>query len=227
MVSVLILINTFIFLLEHISFIPLPPLGIFSFNSPDFHIYQLITHIFYHQGFFHLFFNMLILYFFGNDVELRIGKENFLYLYLGSGILASIIGLLLYHDSNIYAFGASGAVFGVMCFYGMMYPNREVRLFFLIPIKIKYLISIIMIIQLYQSILEDNLSSLVHLIGGILGIAFYYLIKSRLYNPYKKVKRKNPIPIEKPSLDDVLDKIGRFGIKSLSKEEVEVLKNQK
>lgn len=103
-------------------------------------IWQLVTYMFLHGGFLHIFANMLGLYFFGSEIESRLGSRRFLWLYLGAGIIGGLGWLLLSVTSgNAVCIGASGAVFGVIGAFAAMYPDRQVTLlvFFVLPVTLK------------------------------------------------------------------------------------------
>lgn len=107
--------------------------------------WTLVTVMFLHANEFHLFANMITLYFFGTAVEKSIGSKNFLKFYFASGIAASIgfvvvrNMLALYQGSSVLgpAVGASGAVVAMFAVVAMLYPEAEVLLYFIFPMKIK------------------------------------------------------------------------------------------
>lgn len=107
--------------------------------------WTLVTVMFLHANTFHLFANMVTLYFFGTAVEKSIGSKNFLKFYFASGITASIGFvvvrniLALYQGSGVLgpAVGASGAVIAMFAVVAMLYPEAEVLLYFIFPMKIK------------------------------------------------------------------------------------------
>jgi membrane associated rhomboid family serine protease len=107
--------------------------------------WTLVTVMFLHANEFHLFANMITLYFFGTSVEKSIGSKNFLKFYLASGIAASI-GFVLFRNTLSLlgqsgalgpAVGASGAVIAMFAVVAMLYPEAEVLLYFIVPMKIK------------------------------------------------------------------------------------------
>lgn len=107
--------------------------------------WTLVTVMFLHANWFHLFANMVTLYFFGTAVEKSVGSKNFLKFYFASGIAASI-GFVLFRNlltitqgSSVLgpAVGASGAVVAMFAVVAMLYPDAEVLLYFIVPMKIK------------------------------------------------------------------------------------------
>jgi len=91
-----------------------------------------ITHIFLHGGFMHLISNMLILWVFGRRVEDVCGPWRFLGFYLAAGLTADIISTITRLNSDIPGVGASGALYGVMAAYLMLFPKGRIRVLFLI-----------------------------------------------------------------------------------------------
>ncbi|MGB6037843.1 MAG: rhomboid family intramembrane serine protease [Cryomorphaceae bacterium] len=195
-------------------------LGAFYWDSEHFRPWQIITHMFMHGSFMHIFFNMFALWMFGTAIERIWGAKRFLIYYLITGFGAFILhyavvafqvqqlipevspemlqdikvnGLdvlmqnknytdptfaklnLLY---NIPVVGASGAVFGILLAFGMMFPNTKLMLiFFPVPIKAKYFVMGYGAIELYSGIANnpgDNVAHFAHLGGMLFG---FILIK--------------------------------------------------
>lgn len=82
--------------------------------------------MFMHAGFAHLIGNMWYLYIFGDNVEDRMGKENYLLFYLSCGVLAALTHILVYPTSSIPSLGASGAIAGVLAAYLLLFPGAQV-----------------------------------------------------------------------------------------------------
>jgi membrane associated rhomboid family serine protease len=145
----LILINSVIFLLQmmaqglHVT----EYLSLYDVHTDYFKPYQLFTYMFVHSpaGFTHIFFNMLTLAFVGPILETFWGPRKFLMFYVVCGIGAGIFSILLSSFLGVGQFGAmlgaSGAIYGVLMGFGMLFPNMEVMLLIPpIPIKAKYLV---------------------------------------------------------------------------------------
>ncbi len=190
--------NQGIFLEEH--------LAVFYFDSPYFKIWQPITYMFMHANLMHIFFNMFALYSFGSILEAHWGAKRFLNFYLitGLGALAlqwavqaievhqitgSVINPLLGSIpadkvttiQSIYAgpmVGASGAIFGLLVAFGMLYPNIELYIMFIpVPIKAKYIVPIYIVIELFFGVGKfegDSIAHFAHLGGALIG---YILVK--------------------------------------------------
>jgi|TARA_B110001450_G_scaffold240344_1_gene249029 membrane associated rhomboid family serine protease len=185
--------------------------GLHQFQSPDFRPHQIISHLFMHGDFTHLFFNMFALWMFGKVLENVWGAKRFLTFYIVTGIGAAFVHLLIsqyqiisisnqipemvnlaiegrYNPSIPISkkltqliitptVGASGAVFGLLLAFGMLFPNTLLYIYFAIPIKAKYFVLAYGILELYSGISNnpaDNVAHFAHLGGMIFG---YFLIK--------------------------------------------------
>lgn len=163
----------------------LNPLG----EGSNFQIWQLITYQFMHGGFAHIFFNMFILWMFGMEVENIWGSKKFLYFYLICGIAAGLAQLFIAPliSSPAITIGASGAIFGVMIAFGMLFPDRYIYLWFLIPIKAKYLIGFLFVLEIFWvGDAGSNVAHLAHLGGALAGFVFI-MIDSTIDVPLKRM----------------------------------------
>ena len=120
-------------------------LSMWNVHSDCFKPYQLFTYMFVHGGFSHLFFNMLTLAFIGPILETFWGPKRFTTFYMVTGVGAAVFTILVNYYFNLGTFGtmvgASGAIYGVLMGFGMLFPNMEVMLLIPpIPIKAKYLV---------------------------------------------------------------------------------------
>ncbi len=150
----------------------------------NFQVWQLITYQFMHGGFSHIFFNMFGLWMFGMEIENIFGSRKFLYFYLLCGVVAGLFQLFLtplLGGGNAVTIGASGAVYGVLLAFAMLFPDRYIFLYFFIPIKAKYLIGFLIIMEF---MLVDSANSgvayLAHLGGAF--AAFVYLMLDKSLN---------------------------------------------
>ncbi len=156
-------------------------LALFTPNTGYFRPFQLVTHMFMHGGFFHLFFNMFGLVVFGRVIESVWGSKRMFILYFVSGLGAAGLQLLVYHFMNMTAVmvGASGALFGLLAAFALLFPNVELMLIFLpIPIKAKYMVPAFAILSLFFGVanIGGNIAHFAHLGGAIFGffIALYW-----------------------------------------------------
>ncbi|HVO76266.1 MAG TPA: rhomboid family intramembrane serine protease [Ignavibacteriaceae bacterium] len=142
----------------------------------NFYPWQLITYQFMHGGFAHIFFNMFSLWMFGMEIENLWGSKKFLYYYLLCGISAGIFHLALsplLTGGTGPTIGASGAIFGVLVAFGMIFPNRYIFLYFLVPVKAKYLIAFFILIEIFAiNSTAPTVAHLAHLGGALAGFIF-------------------------------------------------------
>jgi membrane associated rhomboid family serine protease len=149
---------------------------------PGLKIWEPVTYLFLHAGFWHLFFNMIGLWMFGSDLERTWGTNRFLKFYFICGIGAGfcvVAADLIVGPRNIPTIGASGAIFGVLLAYGMLFPDNPIWIWFLFPVKAKYFVlglGVITFLYLVRA-QEGGVSHVAHL-GGML-IGYLYLRKTR------------------------------------------------
>lgn len=177
-VKQILIINILLFLLTYIIPSVLVNLVLFPFSDVNFLPSQLITHMFLHGSVQHLVFNMLALVIFAPDIERKYGQNKFIWFYLITGVICGISHLLLMGGAVV---GASGALFGLMALYALINPNQKLYLYFLIPIKSKFIIGGIILFELYYFIIGqvDGVSHIAHLTGALCGLVFF------LYNRNK------------------------------------------
>ena len=204
-------------------------------------IWQPFTYMFFHGDIWHVLINMFVLWMFGSELERVWGKKNFLRFYFITGVGSGLGTMLFGLQSTIPIVGASGAIYGVLLAYGVMFPNRTVYLYGIIPIKSIWFVIGIGVIAFFSSFNNfTNISHLTHLFGMIIGYlylkrpvhfrslwfsVFKKVLEYRIQNQEKKISRS--VEIER-DLNSILDKINREGFKSLTQEEEERLyKNSK
>lgn len=160
-------------------------LALFFPTSEYFRPFQLVTHMFMHDGrsFMHLFFNMYALYLFGQAIELVWGTKRFLFYYLFTGFGAAALHMLVTYLEiqyggaspnrvNVPVLGASGAVFGLLTSYGLLFPNNVLQLLFPpIAMKAKYFVLIYAAIELFLGFSSFNtgVAHFAHLGGALSG----------------------------------------------------------
>ena len=146
-------------------------LALYSFNDSAFNFYQLITYGFLHGNLPHLIINMLPLFMFGRVLENTWGSKRFLNYYLLTVIGAGIVQLIVGGFS--ITIGASGAIFGLLAGFGILFPNTQLFLLFPpIPIKAKYFVIGYCLIELFLggiAIQGDTIAHFAHLGGAIMG----------------------------------------------------------
>jgi membrane associated rhomboid family serine protease len=138
-------------------------------------VWQLFTYMFLHSPFtpWHILFNMLALWMFGSEIELTWGTRRFLKYYFICGVGAAfcvVLIALLFGAPNVRTIGASGAIYGLLLAYGLLFPDRTVFLL-IFPIKAKYLVMIMGALAFYFSIAGGNsgVSNVAHLGGLVVG----------------------------------------------------------
>ncbi|MEX2190021.1 MAG: rhomboid family intramembrane serine protease, partial [Bacteroidota bacterium] len=227
--------------------------------------WQLITYQFMHGGFWHLFFNMFFgLWMFGMEIEQMWGAKKFLGFYLMCGVVAGLVQLLLaplFEPSSsevirmgpIPVVGASGAVYGVLVAFGMLFPDRYIFLYFLIPVKVKYFVMVLIAFGVLSVGDPTNVAHLAHLGGALAG--YVYLLANMRRGPisglFNKIRwwwssltvtdrsapeeiketkvfdirdgREDDSDREQRRVDEILDKISRGGYQSLTEDEKKIL----
>ncbi|MBI4549261.1 MAG: rhomboid family intramembrane serine protease [Ignavibacteriae bacterium] len=169
---------------------PLHPFG------EGFLPWQLFTYMFMHGGFWHLFFNMFALWMFGMEMENNWGSKRFLIYYIVCGVGAGLVHLAVAPLLGQVAptVGASGAVFGVLLAFGMLYPDRPVYIYFLLPIRAKYFITFWIGLELFYGVTStgDGIAHFAHLGGAAVGLV--YLLAERrklaLQNLWHRTKQR-------------------------------------
>ena len=185
-------------------------LGLHFFMASGFRPYQLLTYMFMHGNFSHLFFNMFALWMFGNTLENIWGPKRFLLYYLlcglGAGLMQEgvqyieyVTDLSKYQTVNIgnaiismdeylnlmTTVGASGAIYGLLLAFGMMFPNSLIYLYFVMPIKAKWFVIGYAVIELLTGVFSsgDQVAHFAHLGGMLVGliIILIWKKKGRLY----------------------------------------------
>ena len=212
-----------------------------SYNtfSPQFEIYQIISHMFLHGGFTHLFYNMLILWIFGMILEHSWGKWNFLLFYFVCGLgawglhqfvnwlefkemyemyvvfidcptkenfqniikffpfqyqfmltltyvkdpalAAGYVDMLVKAMRDIPTIGASGAVFGVLAAFGLLFGNTLLYVYFVFPIKAKWFVAFFILLEVIavMSGTNDNVAHFAHIGGALAGILLILIFRKR------------------------------------------------
>ena len=132
-------------------------------------LWQLVTYMFLHGGIWHIGFNMLALWMFGTELESLWGTSRFTRFYFITGIGAAICSTLAQWNSFIPTIGASGAIYGLLAAYGMLFPDRTILLYFVIPIKAKYFVILMGLLAFWSSVTASG-SGVAHIahLGGML-----------------------------------------------------------
>lgn len=175
-----------------------------TWQSSWFKPWQIVTHMFMHGDFGHLFFNMFALWMFGSVLEGLWGAKRFVIFYFASGFGAALAHLIfMYYDfepiANLFnqlplqeqfqlidnpqfklnspTYGASGCVFGCLAAFAYLFPNSELYIYGLIPVKAKWMVLGYAAIELYLAIQNsagDNVAHIAHLGGAVVGFILVY-----------------------------------------------------
>jgi len=180
---------------------------------------------------------MFVLWMFGREIEWRWGKKEFLKYYFITGVGSGLVTMMFSLHSTTPVVGASGAIYGVLLAYGLMFPERYVYLYFLFPLKVKYFVAIIGAIAFFSSLSNpgDTISHMTHLSGMIIG---WLYIKQDwrldfMENIVKKRRKKKTLEkideVEteihdfRAEIDRILDKINQVGYDNLTEDEKQIL----
>ncbi len=179
----IIIINVVVYLLQNFAAgLNLTAyLALWDFHSGMFRPYQFFTYMFAHGGFGHIFFNMLALASFAPILENYWGDKKFLIFYLATGIGAGVI----YGVANYFLggggsmLGASGAIYGILMAFGLVFPNLEIMLLFPpIPIKAKYMV-FLMGIMTYALDRSGQVAHIAHFGGALVAFVIIMIWKSQ------------------------------------------------
>ena len=247
-IKTIIMINVAVFLLqltpagEMLTLMGgLWPVGSHKFGGYGFHLWQPVTYMFLHGSFGHLFFNMFALWIFGAEIENYWGTRHFTTYYFVCGIGAAIINILATMGDPYPTVGASGAIYGVLLAFGMMFPDRYIFLYFLVPVKAKYFVAGYAFIEFISGLGSQsmgsgsNIAHFAHLGGMLIGFIYITFMRNewtiaqllkRLNGPGKKPKGptlyqggRGSDEVNEEEIDRILDKISSRGYESLSAEE--------
>ncbi len=238
----LIFANGIIFLFQiitgktFIAWFGLHPIYIYK----KFYIWQFFSYMFLHGDFLHILLNMFILWMFGCEVERHWGKKEFLKYYFICGIGAGFFHLIFNMSSPIPVVGASGAIFGILIAFAMLFPDRLVILFpFPIALKAKYWVIIFAALELLLglSFNQSGVAHFAHLGGmfvGFLYLKFGWRIHLNIRNVVQRrkmewelqqsIKKRQQITKLRKEIDLILDKINEVGYENLSEKEKRALK---
>lgn len=137
------------------------------------HVWTLLTSAFSHLTVNHLFFNLLALQVFGSDVERVVGSRGFVHLYVAGGVVASL-GHVLYGalvGTDVPALGASGAVMSIAVVSAHLFPNRQLLLFFIIPMRQYVAVALFLLLDVLGLVSpgSDMIAHAAHLGGAVYG----------------------------------------------------------
>ncbi len=223
--------------------------------------WSIVTYMFVHTGFLHFLFNMVMLYFTGIIFNQYLGENKIISLYLLSGISGALLYIIIYNIAPIFSaqlnsancIGASGSIMGILIATAVYVPNLEVRLFGILPVKLKWIAIVLILLDFINLPKDGNAGGhIAHLGGAIFGFLFVtqyrkgndiskgfsnflekvknlfsFKKKSKLKVKYTSATKTNSTKEanQQAKVDAILDKISKSGYDSLSKEEKEFLFN--
>ena len=238
-VRYLILVNCGIFV---VSLLLRPEMAAFLGLAPSSfwrgYIWQPVTYMFLHGGIFHLFFNMLVLWMFGSTLESTWGPKRFLTFYFICGIGAGLLNAVATPASPVPIVGASGAIYGLLMAFGILFPDQFIYFWGIFPIRAKYFVIGIGVVEFLTALSasQSGIAHIAHLGGMLFGLIYmkWGTLKTSVSGWRHQKKRRRHLRIvadnrhEKEELqkqvDVLLDKVGRSGIDSLTPDEHNVLR---
>jgi membrane associated rhomboid family serine protease len=259
-VKTLLIINFAVFIIQQFCLLLMPGVIDFYFGLSyaglvqHHFIWQIFTYMFLHGGWLHIFFNMFALWMFAGDLEQQWGTKSFVRYYLLSGLGAGVfIALMNWFFTVKYpgmaeapTVGASGALYALLLAYGILWPNREVLVWFLFPVKMKYVVLFFGLFEFFGTLnsmsgVQGNISHIGHIGGLITGFILlklfilrnkrsrpvvygkksssYFAKLFRSFRLRKKRKEINTRIKAKETIDILLDKIAHHGMESLTPQE--------
>ena len=199
-------------------------------------LFQPFTYMFLHsEGFWHIFFNMFALWMFGTEIEFSWGRKSFAKFYILAGLSGAILTLIFQSGLPVPVIGASGAVYGVLIAYWLMFPQRYLYIYFLFPVKVKWAIPGFMILGFLAG--GANIAHFAHLGGAIFGFIFvkagwrffrfFKVLKNLRYKRQEAKFEKNRHRAEETMkrVDEILDKINDVGIENITAEDRKFLED--
>lgn len=204
-----------------------------------FYVWQLFTYLFLHATTWHLLMNMFILWMFGSELERTWGSREFLKFYFVAGVGAGVFNFFfaVFNPATNFMpiIGASGAIYGILVAYAILFPERYVYVYFLIPVKVKYLVIFLVVIEFLSTYRADRIAHFAHLGGALVGflyLKFDWRWKLRKWSPGEIVRRvkiaQSTRKVQEETrmmeeVDSILDKINRVGYENLTRREKKIL----
>lgn len=235
----MLIINGGVFLFQFIFrgqleyYLGLTP-ALFFADFPNY-LYTVVTYMFLHStgGIFHILINMFILWMFGTEIELTWGSRTFARFYLLAGLCGGLLTLIVYPGQAIPTIGASGAIYGILVAYWLLFPRRYLYLYFIFPVQVRWAIPALMLLSFISS--DIRVAHMAHLGGALFGLA-YLKLDWRLFSFGRKFKnlryRRTEAKLHKNrqkaedvmrKVDSILDRINEVGIENLTKSERKLL----
>lgn len=228
----MLVINGGVWILEYVFPTMIYNLGLtparFYSEFPNL-LYTVFTYMFLHSTgqFGHILFNMFALWMFGTEIEYTWGTRAFARFYILCGLAGALLTLMVYPSQAAPMIGASGAIYGILVAYWLMFPGRKLYIYFLVPVKVKYAIPGMLLLGFLFS--GGNVAHMAHLGGAVFGLAYLKLdwhwlsfgkkFKNLRYKRQEaklEKRRQNAVDVMK-RIDAILDKINEVGLENISK----------
>lgn len=241
----ILIVNVLVFFLTSVS----PRLGMVLAVVPHFgytllHPWTPVTYMFVHANLWHIFFNMLGLFFFGPRLEMRLGSKNFVLLYFLSGLGGAALSFVFVMGPPIPIVGASGAVFGIFLGFARFWPKEMIYIWGIFPVQARWLVAGLTALSLWGGFggAQDGVAHFAHLGGFVAGFLFLRFIElrspqrqfqKRIYGHVAPSPTKDPIhlrrwqavnrevlhEVNRAEFDRLMSKLKEGGISSLTLDE--------
>jgi membrane associated rhomboid family serine protease len=171
-------------LVEYLMFVPA-----FALFRP----WTLVTYMFVHADFWHLFFNMIGLFFFGPRVEQEVGSSRFLWLYTISGLTGAAFSFVAPYTGII---GASGAVYGILLGFAFFWPREQIYIWGILPVEARWMVVGMTALSLWGGFggSGGNIAHFAHLGGFAGGYAYLKWFTSRRHKIRMMQSPALPVP---------------------------------
>lgn len=206
-----------------------------------FHIWQLFTYMFLHGSFFHILFNMFALWMFGKELEYTWGTREFIKFYIVCGLGAGLFNTLFEPFSLYPIIGASGAIYGILVAFAIVFPTTVIYLYGLIPLQAKHFVMLVGLLEFFASFhgTPSTIARLAHLGGMLTGYLYlksynFRSILNRMINrasDFIVTNKPKPRRIKPPTKEDllkdvdkILEKVLLHGADSLTEKEREIMR---
>ncbi len=200
-------------------------------------VWQLVTYMFLHGGFWHLILNMFIIWMFGSQLEAVWGGERFLRYYIICGLGGALFSFIFAY--NTLVIGASGAGYGILLAYAVLFPYNQIYVWGIFPVRARTLVIVLAAIEFLRGISGgDGIAHFAHLGGMAAGLLYMrtdhraWRFWGRLREIFKgmpiRIKMKDEDEdedVDAEKIDSILDKLSEKGYENLTETERRILEN--
>lgn len=183
-------------------------------------LWQGVTYIFIHGGFWHFFFNAFMLWMLGAVTERDMGSRRFLLYFLGCGAAAALVTAAWSHGSLTPVIGASGAVFGLLGAFAFAHPDSTVYVYFLFPMSARMMAVLLGIVEFVLTLARpgSGIANVTHLGGLAAGLLWLWGEKRWKERPVRDEPGQEDL--EQEEIDRLLGKVSGKGQGALSRSEL-------